>query len=559
MCSTLFFKIGAVAVLLRATAAQSTTPTFGAGQNYTTKTYNASATSTRLPNNDHSNERLAFLWNQVGPVATAAITTTVEAGPEATNYARPAEFHPLVPTYDTNLSNAKLPENFVWGVAASAYQVEGAVKDEGRGPSIWDAIAHRQANAVADNSTGDTVAQHYYLYKQDFARLASLGIPSFSPSFSWPRFFPFGKGPINAQGLAHYDDVVQTMVQNGIKPAITLFHWDTPLALFNEYGAWTDPQIVDDYFNYATFVITRYDQYVDHWFTINEPQYCNWQYSYYPAGTFYPAYNNITGGLPARILCSYHTLLAHAKVAKWYHNDFKGRGRITFKNSANYFEPNSTSPGDADAVQRNYDFVLGWFNNGPWNDGDYPQSVKDTLGDLLPALSEEDKALIKGSCDFFAVDPYTAYYAYEVDGGVENCTSNSSSPGFPECAGSVSTAPNGFPVGPAADNGVNWLYSTPAGIRRFLKVITQELFPSVPDIVVTEFGFAEPFEGEATTVNQILWDLRRADYYQGFLDNILASIYYDGVNVTGAYGWAICKFLCPPFRGDSCLPELPVT
>ena len=90
-----------------------------------------------------------------------------------------------VPTYDTTLNGAILPDDFVWGLASSAYQVEGAAKDEGKGPSIWDLIAHRDYNAVADNSTGDVVASFYYLYKQDFARLASLGVPYFSPSFSW--------------------------------------------------------------------------------------------------------------------------------------------------------------------------------------------------------------------------------------------------------------------------------------------------------------------------------------------------------------------------------------
>jgi beta-glucosidase len=88
-----------------------------------------------------------------------------------------------VPTYDTSLNDAKLPDDFMWGLASSAYQVEGAAKDEGKGPSIWDLISHRQANAVADNSTGDVVASFYYLYKQDVARFANLGVPYFSPSF----------------------------------------------------------------------------------------------------------------------------------------------------------------------------------------------------------------------------------------------------------------------------------------------------------------------------------------------------------------------------------------
>ena len=435
-----------------------------------------------------------------------------------------------------------------------ATQVEGAAKDEGKGPSIWDLLAHRVPNEVADNSTGDVVASHYYLYKQDFARLKSLGIPSFSPSFSWPRFFPFGKGPVNAAGVAHYDDVISSMVAAGITPVVTLFHWDTPLALFNEYGAWNDAQIVDDFFNYATYVISRYDEYVPVWFTINEPQYCNWQFSYYPMGKYYPAYNNITTPLQARFACGYHTLLAHAKVAKWYHEEFKGKGRITFKNSGNYYEPNSTAEADIVAAQRQSDFSIGWYG-GPWTDGDWPQTLKDTLGDVLPTLTDDEKALIKGSCDFYAIDGYTGYYASGLPGGLEQCTSNSSFSGYPECSNSASTAPDGFPVGPSSDPGVPWLYSTPIGIRRFLKQITTVLFPSIPDIVVSEFGFAEPFEGQLATTNQILWDLRRADYYQGFLDEILASRTVDGVNITGAFGWAICEYSLPTLIFDIFAPS----
>jgi beta-glucosidase/6-phospho-beta-glucosidase/beta-galactosidase len=237
---------------------------------------------------------------------------------------------------------------------------------------------------VADNSTADVAASHYYLYKQDFARLKNLGVPAFSFSISWPRIFPFGKGPINEEGVQHYDDVIAELVEQDFKIAPVLFHWDTPLALFNEYGAWSDRQIIDDFFDYATFIIQRYDHLVDEWFvrtcipmkhivltwadytqTINEPQYCNWQYSYYPFGTYLPLYNDVTQGLKARFTCGHYTLLAHAKVAKWYHEEFKGKHRITFKNSGNYFEANSTSEADAVSVQRNYDFVLGWFNNGP--------------------------------------------------------------------------------------------------------------------------------------------------------------------------------------------------
>ena len=342
--------------------------------------------------------------SQVGPVEVGPITTTVSPTPEPSSYPRPGHFHPLVPTYEPDLADVRLPANFLWGVSSSAYQIEGAAKDGGKGPSIWDLISHRQVNAVADNTTGDVVASHYFLYKQDFARLKALGIPSFSPSFSWGRIFPFGRGPVNEQGVAHYDSVIGEMLAQGITPAITLFHWDTPLALFNEYGAWIDEKIVDDFVSYAKFVIERYDEHVPVWFTFNEPQYCNWQFSLYPAGKYYPAYQGIEGGPRARFLCGHYTLLAHARVVKWYKEEFKGRGRITFKNSGNYYVANSSSEADQIATQRQYDFSIGWFG-GPWTDGDYPQSLKDTLGDILPEFTQEEKDLIKGSCDFYAIDP----------------------------------------------------------------------------------------------------------------------------------------------------------
>jgi beta-glucosidase/6-phospho-beta-glucosidase/beta-galactosidase len=390
---------------------------------YSTTSFNASAQPTALTTRtDFSDDALNELWNLVGPVATGPVTTTVEPTPEPSIYSQPdaEHFHPLVSSHHPELQGKKLPAGFRWGLASSAYQIEGAARDEGKGPSIWDLLSHRVPNIVRDNTTGDVVGSHYWLYKQDIVRLQSLGIPRFSPSISWPRIFPFGHGPVNAEGVAHYDSVISSLHAAGIHPSITLFHWDTPLALFTEYGAWTSPRIVDDFFNYAKFIISRYDEFVDEWFTINEPQYCNWQYSYYPAGKYYPAFEGVGAGDKARWLCGHYTLLAHAKVAKWYHGEFKGRGRITFKNSGNYYEANSTKPEDEVARQRNFDFSvrtgwlldlnktdqgqIGWFG-GPWTDGDYPQSLKETLGYLLPALTHEEKELIKGSCDFYAIDP----------------------------------------------------------------------------------------------------------------------------------------------------------
>lgn len=163
------------------------------------------------------------------------VTKLAEPTPEPA-FGRPGALHPLIPSVYDNITEHKLPKGFAWGLSASSYQIDGAAKDGGRGPSIWDLMSHRVPNYVADNTTGDILGQHYYLYKQDFARLKQFGTPWYSPSISWPRLFPFGNGPVNEEALKHYDAYIGEMVKNGIIPAVSLFHWDTPLALFNEYN-----------------------------------------------------------------------------------------------------------------------------------------------------------------------------------------------------------------------------------------------------------------------------------------------------------------------------------
>jgi hypothetical protein len=193
---------------------------------WSTTAFNAYATpAANRINNKYSNDALLALWEQVGPVAPPKHTITVQSTAEASLFARPGKFHPLVASHDQSLKNKKLPSGFMWGVASSAYQIEGAVKEDGKGPSIWDLLAHRVPGWVKDNSTGDIVAEHYYLYKQDFARMKALGIKAFDFSISWPRIFPFGKGPVNEAGVKHYDEVVAEAIKNGVTPVITLFHW----------------------------------------------------------------------------------------------------------------------------------------------------------------------------------------------------------------------------------------------------------------------------------------------------------------------------------------------
>ena len=238
--------------------------------NYTYTSYSAQTptltTSVANLPTDYSEKAWSSLWQQVGPVSTGIINSTVVPTPEPSPVPPPYGFSSQITT--GNLSGYNLPSDFVWGIASAAYQVEGAAMDEGRGPSIWDLLSHRVPGYVADGATGDVTDLHYYLYPQDIARLKAFGVPYFSLSISWSRIFPFGRGYVNEQALLHYDDVIERLVEAGIQPIVTLFHWDTPLALMNDYNGWTSDNIVDDFFAYAQLVMSRYDKYVPIWVTM---------------------------------------------------------------------------------------------------------------------------------------------------------------------------------------------------------------------------------------------------------------------------------------------------
>jgi hypothetical protein len=146
---------------------------------YSTRTFNASAQPTAFNRTDFSPNALASLWDLVGPISTGLVTATATPTPEPSVYPKPdgQYYHGLVGSNYPETKDLKLPPGFNWGFSSSAYQIEGAAKDEGKGPSIWDLLSHRVPNYVSDNTTGDVVASNYYLYKQDFARLKSLGVP----------------------------------------------------------------------------------------------------------------------------------------------------------------------------------------------------------------------------------------------------------------------------------------------------------------------------------------------------------------------------------------------
>ena len=162
------------------------------------------------------------------------------------------------------------PKDFVWGVAAAAYQIEGAHQADGKGPSVWDMFS-RWDNVIWERNHGDIACDHYHRWREDLHLMHDLGVQAYRLSLSWPRLLPNGTGKINPKGIAFYDRLFDEMLKIGITPWVTLFHWDYPYELFCR-GGWLNRDSVDWFYDYATLVAKQYGDRVQHWMTLNEPQ-----------------------------------------------------------------------------------------------------------------------------------------------------------------------------------------------------------------------------------------------------------------------------------------------
>jgi len=209
------------------------------------------------------------------------------------------------------VSHYEFPQGFAWGVATASYQIEGAVHEDGRKDSVWDAFSRRGGTRTGES--GAIACDHYHRYESDVALMASLGVKHYRMSIAWPRVIPDGRGAVNEKGLAFYERLVDCLLKNGITPYVTLFHWDHPQALEERYGGWRSREIVGDYADYVTTVVKRLGDRVTDWFTHNEVM-CFTTSSY---GPDYPREGCHAPGVKATMkevnTIVHHAMLAHGK------------------------------------------------------------------------------------------------------------------------------------------------------------------------------------------------------------------------------------------------------
>lgn len=298
------------------------------------------------------------------------------------------------------------PDDFLWGVAAAAIQVEGAADAHGRQPSVWDALC-RKPGAVFDGHTVQQACDHYRRYPEDVALMADLGVRAYRLSISWPRILPAGAGRPNQAGLDFYDRLVDALLARGIQPWVTLFHWDYPQELF-ERGGWLNRSTVDWFASYTAALGERLGDRVRHWMTLNEPQvfiglgHC--------VGRHAPG---LCYALPEALRAGHHALLAHGKAVQVLREICGQRARIGWAPHVVVPFPATSAEADVtaaraafgDVPERDWFFSTSWFGD-PVIRGHYPQAGLSRFGHLMPERFEADLAEICQPLDFFGANIY---------------------------------------------------------------------------------------------------------------------------------------------------------
>ncbi|KAL3537318.1 hypothetical protein ACH5RR_000684 [Cinchona calisaya] len=428
------------------------------------------------------------------------------------------------------------PPNFIFGAASSAYQYEGAAFEDGKGLSIWDVFAHKHPEKILDHSNGDVADDFYHRYKEDVQLMKFEGLNGFRFSISWSRVLPHGKlsKGVNKLGVAFYNNLINDLIANGLTPFVTLFHWDTPQALEDDYLGFLNINIVDDFRDFAEFCFEEFGDRVKYWSTFNEP------WSFATGG--YDSSSEIGTIAPGR--CSawmhkcevgdsatepytvgHHILLSHAVVAKLYREKYKPtqKGQIGIVLVSNWMIPYSKSEADAIAAQRGLDFFLGWFLE-PLTYGHYPKSMRTFVGKRLPEFTPKQSAMVKGSLDFLGLNYYTSNYASDLPFIRTPNISYTSNVHI-----NVSFERNGKLIG--APTGAGILYVYPKGLTDLLVYIKEKY--KNPSIYITENGYAEI---NITIVKEGIHDTNRVKFYQGHFKALRRAI-DEGVDVKGFFAW----------------------
>lgn len=411
-----------------------------------------------------------------------------------------------------SLAKSAFPRDFVWGAAAAAYQIEGAWNEGGRGPSIWDHFSQIPGKVFEDHN-GNVACDHYHRWREDIRWMKRLGLDAYRLSVSWPRILPRGTGRANARGLAFYDRLIDGLLEAGIQPWVTLYHWDLPLAL-QRRGGFQNRDLAEWFGDYAEIVVRKLGDRVRHWMTINEPPVIvglGMQ-----QGVFAPGQ---TLSFAHCLKAAHHLLLAHGRAVQAIRATSRLPAKISLAHTGRERIPASRSVKDREAAradtfrctERNFDNLAWWAD--PMLLGRYPEDGLKAFATDLPRIRTGDMALISQPVDFLA---YNCYSGFPIRAGAS---------GQPE------RVPGGW--GPGNPRGtLSWLQVAPEApywAARFL----HERY-GLP-VVFTENGVCTT---DFVHLDGKVHDPQRIDFLRRYLGSI-AQARREGIPVDGYFYWSI--------------------
>ncbi|MCX7679850.1 MAG: GH1 family beta-glucosidase [Spirochaetes bacterium] len=394
----------------------------------------------------------------------------------------------------------KFPKGFLWGTATSAYQIEGAWNEDGKGPSIWDDFTHK-GGKVHNNETGDVACDHYHRYKEDVMLIKKLRCKAYRFSISWPRILPEGRGRVNQKGIDFYKKLVDELRKRNIEPFVTLYHWDLPLAL-EKQGGWTKRFISDAFEEYTHVIVRALKDSVVYWMTLNEPLII------YGAGYFVGVHAPGYKSFMKAVKVIHNLLLSHAKSYRCI-KSIAPNAKVGIVNASSPVFGETEK--DAKAAQLAEAFTQRIFLD-PIFKGKYPELIEKKLRMVNWDIKGDDFALIKNTADFLGVNNYTRMVVKK----------------------SILPVPGFTIVQPKSANvtAMGWeIY--PEGIYRLCTWIRDEY--GNPPVYITENGAA--FDDVVNKKGEIR-DEKRIEFLKSYLMYVHKAI-QEGCNVKGYFVWSL--------------------
>ncbi len=392
----------------------------------------------------------------------------------------------------------KFPKDFLWGSATAAHQIEGAWDKDGKSPSIWDTY-EAQAGRIKNGDTARVACDHYHLWREDVAMMKDLGMQAYRFSVAWPRILPSGRFPVNEPGLDFYDRLVDALLEAGIRPFVTLYHWDLPQRLMDKYGGWVGRDTAYCFSDFVAVVAARLGDRVTDWITHNEP------------GVAMEAY--LEEGMPPGILdkksayqVAHHVLLSHGLAVDALRANCKKTPNVGITHDLWPVHPATDSDEDREAAQMRWDLRWAWYMD-PIAHGKYPEKAWEALGEFQPKVEPGDMQCMARELDFFGLNYYSRIVMSAEDGEL------------------------GPQPGREYSN-LNWeLY--PEGMYEVLDVVCNKY--KLGPVYITENGAS--FDDEIGPEGFVPDD-KRIGYIKGCLEQIHKAI-SDGMDVRGYLVWSL--------------------